>query len=189
MSIRVFPVVGPTTICGAWGDVRSGGKIHKGVDICCPKMTPVLAVDDGVIHFGTDPLGGNVAILRTEDGDAYYEAHLASFNGDNLRDVVAGEVVGFADNTGNATLSPTHVHFEWWPDGQYTSTTDPTAQLNAAVHYVHPPVVAPAGVSVGRALAYGAAILAAAALASYAIHPKPARVRSRRLYAPFTRRA
>lgn len=178
MTIRVFPVVGPTTICGAWGDVRSGGHIHKGIDICCPKMTPVLAVDDGVIHFGTDPMGGNVAILRLDDGSAYYEAHLASFNGDNLRDVVAGEVVGFADNTGNATLSPTHVHFEWWPDGQYTSTTDPTAQLDAAVHYAKPPaVVTRPPLSIGRAVTYGVAILAASAAAAYALHPKPVRAR------------
>ena len=173
MSIRVYPVVGPTTICGAWGDVRSSDHIHKGVDICCPKMTPVLAVDDGVIHFGTDPLGGNVAILRADDGNSYYEAHLASFAGENLRDVVAGEVVGYADNTGNATLSPTHVHFEWWPNGLPSSTTDPTAQLAAAPHYKAPPVVAPPPMRVGRAVAYAAAILAASALAAYALHPAP----------------
>jgi murein DD-endopeptidase MepM/ murein hydrolase activator NlpD len=177
MAIIVFPVVGPTIICGAWGDVRPGGHVHKGVDICCPTGTPLLAVDNGTIHFGTDVLGGNVAILRADDGNSYYLAHLQSFNGSNGRRVEPGDVVGFADNTGNATLAPTHAHFEWWPNGQPSSTKDPTALLSTAQRFTSPPGAAPGPMSTREAVGVAIGIVVAAGVLAFALSPdsKPAR--------------
>ena len=43
VQITIFPVVGPVTICSAFGDPRGQGRIHHGIDICAPMGTPVLA--------------------------------------------------------------------------------------------------------------------------------------------------
>ncbi|HEX5094755.1 MAG TPA: M23 family metallopeptidase, partial [Acidimicrobiia bacterium] len=64
-------------------------------------------------------LGGNSIWLTTDDGNAYYYAHLDGFAGEfdanNQRRVVKGEIVGYVGNTGNAAGGPTHTHFEIRP--------------------------------------------------------------------------
>lgn len=184
MRAAVFPVVGPTTICSAFGDPRGGGKVHHGVDICAPMSTPVLAPDDGDVRFGEDPMGGHVALVDADSGGTWYLAHLSAFAGVN-RQVSAGEVVGYVGMSGNASTTLPHTHVEAWPTGVYTTYIDPTPILLLARHYKAPPVVASPPMRVGRAVAYAAAILAASALAAYALHPK--QVRARRYTARTTR--
>jgi murein DD-endopeptidase MepM/ murein hydrolase activator NlpD len=92
------------------------GTKHLGTDIFAAAGTPVVAVDAGMVRYGTDPLGGNVANLTALDGTRYYYAHLSSFEGGN-RAVGPGDVLGYVGNTGNAASTSPHLHFEAHPGG------------------------------------------------------------------------
>lgn len=109
-----FPVSGfdHSAVRSFWGDWRSGGRTHQGVDIFAPRGTPVVAATAGTVR-STRPnnLGGNVVWLRDELGRSQYYAHLDSFivtRGDRLE---AGDTLGFVGNTGNARTTPPHLHF------------------------------------------------------------------------------
>ena len=118
----IFPVQGPHSFSDTFGAPRSGGRTHKGADIFCKRDTPLVAVVDGVI-VGANPvdtgLGGRTVSLRGADGHRYYYAHLSSL-GEGIQPGVrvnAGQVVGYAGNTGNARYSAVHLHFEIHPWG------------------------------------------------------------------------
>jgi murein DD-endopeptidase MepM/ murein hydrolase activator NlpD len=109
-----FPVEGHNhaAIRSFWGDWRSGGRSHRGVDIFAPRGTPVLAATDGTVR-STRPnnLGGKVVWLRDALGRSQYYAHLDSQvvrRGDRVQ---AGDTIGFVGNTGNARTTPPHLHF------------------------------------------------------------------------------
>lgn len=116
MTLRIFPVAGGAGFTNDWAEPRSGGRSHLGNDLFAPEGTPLLAVDDGEIRFGTDPLGGNIANLYANDGTRYYYAHLIGFEG-GRRMVRAGDVIGYLGRTGNAVGTSPHVHFEVHPGG------------------------------------------------------------------------
>lgn len=99
----------------SWGDARSGGRRHQGVDMPAPLGTPVVAVRAGFAEFKVSGAGGNAIWLTTTDGDKYYYAHLDGWEGDS-RLVGRGEVVGYVGSTGNAKGD--HLHIESHPGGQ-----------------------------------------------------------------------
>ncbi len=127
----VFPVDGPNSFVNSFGAPRSGGRRHQGCDIMTARNTPLVAVVNGVIT-GTEPydagLGGVTIHLRGGDGTVYYYAHLASIKGGiraGVR-VSAGEVIGYAGNTGNASGGAVHLHFEIRPHGGAAINPYPT---------------------------------------------------------------
>lgn len=137
MPLRVFPVAGTSTkYSDDFGAPRSGGRTHQGNDLFDAIDKPLLAVDDGLVHFGTDPLGGNIATLKSPDGTRYYFAHLNGWAGDNDRQVQAGDVIGYLGKTGNAAGTPSHLHFEVHPDGG--DAINPFPLLQAAQHRAAP---------------------------------------------------
>ena len=147
--IRVFPVLGGASFRPEFRAVASpAGRQHLGIDLFAPEGTPLLAVDDGLASFGTDPLGGNVVNLRSPDGTRAYYAHLSRFEGGS-RAVRAGEVIGYVGTTGNASGKPPHSHFEVHPGG--CAAVDPYAALAMAP-------VARASAAVARASASSAAL-------------------------------
>ena len=93
----------------SWGQPRSGGRGHKGVDMIAPSGTPTYAPVSGDITFGTDGLGGLSWYLYGDDGNFYYGTHLSRF-GPRQGRVSAGELVGYIGRSGNASI--THLHFE-----------------------------------------------------------------------------
>ncbi len=118
----VFPVQGPNSFADTFGAPRSGGRTHQGCDIMTARNTPIVAVTDGVI-LRTNPydtgLGGITIHLRGDDGNVYYYAHLASIK-EGIKAgvrVEAGQVIGYAGNTGNASGGAVHLHFEIRPNG------------------------------------------------------------------------
>ena len=118
--MKIFPVLGGASYSPDYNAVaREGARQHSGVDVFAPEGTPLLAVDDGVASFGTDPLGGNVVNLRAPDGARYYYAHLSRFaptaSGFTSSPVRAGELIGYVGTTGNAVGKPPHLHFEIHP--------------------------------------------------------------------------
>ena len=108
-SIESCPVAGSSQYIDSWGDVRSGGRRHEGVDMAASRGTPVLAVLAGEAEFKRSNLGGNAIWLIAPTGERFYYAHLDAWAGSS-REVSAGEVIGYVGSSGNA--GGNHLHFE-----------------------------------------------------------------------------
>lgn len=104
----VCPVPG-ASFSNSWGQPRSGGRAHKGVDMIAAKGTPTYAPVTGDVSFGSDGLGGLSWYLWGDDGNFYYGTHLSAF-GPRAGRVNAGELIGYVGRTGNASID--HLHFE-----------------------------------------------------------------------------
>jgi len=123
----IVPVaqVAPAALADTWGQARSQGRTHEGIDILAPRGTPVLAAVDGrIAKFFVSERGG-ITIYQFDASQrfVYYYAHLDR-RADGLAegDVVRqGDVIAFVGQTGNAPVP--HLHFEiqrltaerhWW---------------------------------------------------------------------------
>ena len=164
MSLQVFPVAGGARISNDFNDGSNPAfRKHLGNDLFAPMGTPVVAVDFGIVRFGTDTFGGNVANLTSSfDGNRYYYAHLSGWEG-NAREVEPGEIIGYVGMTGNAQGTTPHVHFEMRPGGG--SPVDPGPFLRKANVIANP---RERGVSPGRGLLIPALVLLMGAAAGYA---------------------
>ena len=113
-----------------FGDARSGGRRHEGVDLLATIGQPVYAVADGVLTEQTDvssPLAGNSWGLTAVGGAYYFYAHLSSFAPGLAKGstVARGDVIGFVGDTGNPGPGNYHLHFEVHPAGPRTPAVDP----------------------------------------------------------------
>jgi murein DD-endopeptidase MepM/ murein hydrolase activator NlpD len=104
----VCPVPG-SSYSDSWGQARSGGRGHRGVDMIAPRGTPTYAPVTGDVSFGSDGLGGLSWYLWGDDGNFYYGTHLSAF-GPRAGRVNAGDLIGYVGRTGNASID--HLHFE-----------------------------------------------------------------------------
>lgn len=124
----VFPVVGEVQFDNTWGNARSGGRRHQGTDIMAAKMLPVVAVADGVIdwvHDGTRKTCCALGITHDDGWESYY-IHMnndtpGTDDGDSWgfapgidkgTRVVAGQLIGWVGDSGNAEGTSPHIHFE-----------------------------------------------------------------------------
>lgn len=114
---RVLPIpvdgVSSARLQNTWGDYRYGGRRHKGIDIFAPRNTPVRSVTEGIVEVkGMRGLGGQVVTITGPGGYRHYYAHLEEYGPQVEGDwVEAGEVIGYVGNSGNAAVSPTHLHY------------------------------------------------------------------------------
>ena len=111
----------------SWGDARSGGRGHRGIDLMAAEGTPVVAAVAGTIEkLFESRLGGTTLYLRSADGEwIYYYAHLTGY-ASGLREglrVRTGQVLGYVGDTGDAGAGNHHLHFSvsrmksgerWW---------------------------------------------------------------------------
>jgi peptidoglycan LD-endopeptidase LytH len=94
-------------------------KGHMGVDMRCPAGTPVYPLEAGVVsNVGTDPMGGNVVNVQHPGNVRTYYAHLSTARVQKGDKVTKDSVLGAVGNTGNASHTFPHLHFQVWQDGQ-----------------------------------------------------------------------
>jgi murein DD-endopeptidase MepM/ murein hydrolase activator NlpD len=143
-----WPLAGEGQNVSGFGADRDGGaRHHKGNDIAAPRLTPVVAVADGVVMSVTQEVGTENCCwlaLRHDDGWQSYYVHLNNDRwgtddgmGYGVRpdlvegsEVAAGEVLGWVGDSGNAEETIDHLHFELrTPSGE---AVDPRPSLNAA---------------------------------------------------------
>ena len=113
------PVAGAVSFSDSWGDARSGGRAHQGVDMMAARNTPIVAIYSGTIQRLTDgSLSGLAIWFRSDGGDTFFYAHLESFaDVSDGQSVSEGEVIGYNGTSGNAPEFLPHLHFEYHPGG------------------------------------------------------------------------
>ncbi|MEW2068023.1 peptidoglycan DD-metalloendopeptidase family protein [Streptomyces sp. NPDC007346] len=106
-------------------------SVHTGIDFPVSYGAPVMAATDGTVQTRWNGAYGNMAIVTMADGTETWYCHLSSTR---IRSgpVKAGDVIGYAGNSGNST-GP-HLHFEVRPGGG--ASVDPLAWLRS--HGVEP---------------------------------------------------
>jgi hypothetical protein len=146
----VFPVLGPTQYTDDFGEPRAGG-VHQGIDMMAPKRALALAAEAGKVEFWTtSATAGCMLYLHGQSGTTYYYIHL---NNDltkrndnrgkcvagtsyakglkNGAKVVAGQVIGYVGDSGDANGLHPHLHFEVHPSSR---AVDPYPWLQRAQH-------------------------------------------------------
>ena len=109
----------PPRFVDSWGNARSGGRRHEGIDIVAAKDTPVLSTTRGIVtRVGTNRLGGQVVWILGPGLERHYYAHLNRYGAFREGDrVEAGDIIGYAGNTGNARGGPIHLHYGIYRQG------------------------------------------------------------------------
>ena len=97
----------------SWHDARFGGRRHLGIDILAPRNTPIRSVTEGIVELkGMRGLGGQIMTITGPGGYRHYYAHLEEYGPQVVGDwVEAGEIIGYVGTSGNAALSPPHLHY------------------------------------------------------------------------------
>ena len=113
----VCPVQGPVHFTDSWGDTRSGGRAHKGVDMMAASGTPTVAPVSGRVEHRGSSLGGLSWYVYGDNGHTYYGTHLSGYANQGVGWVAAGTVIGYVGSSGNASASAPHLHFEFHPGG------------------------------------------------------------------------
>jgi len=111
-----------------YGQARSGGRTHQGVDMISARGTPIYAVVDGNAIARENVLGGKTVSFDGTDGNHYYYAHLDDWA--TVGTVTKGTVIGTVGDTGNARFSTPHLHFEIHPNHGDAVNPTPTIAAN-----------------------------------------------------------
>lgn len=114
---RSLPVpvsgVAPASLRDSFGDPRSGGRRHEGIDIFAAKRTAVVSSTGGyVARMANGGLGGITVSVIDPSGWRHYYAHLDAWG--PIREgqrVAPGTLLGYVGNTGNAATTPPHLHY------------------------------------------------------------------------------
>ncbi len=94
-----------------WGNARSHGRSHLGIDILTKRGTPILSTTHGiVVAITTGGAGGKMITIVSDALSQHYYAHLDRFGKFEVGDIVnVGDIIGYVGNSGNATTY--HLHY------------------------------------------------------------------------------
>jgi peptidoglycan LD-endopeptidase LytH len=100
-------------IADTWGAPRGGGRVHEGQDVFAPRGTTVRSATPGFVYRIDDlSLGGLTVTIVGGGGRRYYYTHLEATH-PALHEgqfVTPDTVIGFVGTSGNAALTPPHLH-------------------------------------------------------------------------------
>lgn len=119
MAVPVAFGVTADSLVDTYGDGRSGGRKHEGIDIFAPRGTIIASPSKAVVTKITDEgLGGIQVWTANPGGQRFYYAHLSGVFpdlevGDRLE---VGSPIGFVGNTGNASGASPHLHLGIYDD-------------------------------------------------------------------------
>lgn len=104
----------PDNLTRNFGDPRSGGRSHEGLDIMTIKGAPIVSPTDAVVvRVGVGDSSGNHVYTANPGGETFAYMHLDEVadidEGDELK---KGDLIGYVGNTGNASGGAPHLHFE-----------------------------------------------------------------------------
>jgi len=92
------------TVTSLFGELRSGGAIHKGIDIAAPLGSPIASVLSGVVvEAGPAGAAGNRVVIDTGNGLLTSYLHLDKIAVSPGQRVSVGDVIGTVGNTGRST--------------------------------------------------------------------------------------
>ena len=120
ISIPVVLGVTMRDLNDTWGDARSGGRTHEGIDIFAVRGAIIATPTEAVVTKITNQGLGGVQVWTANPGnESFYYAHLSSvFPKLEVGDILdSGDIIGFVGNTGNASGASPHLHL-----GIYTDT-------------------------------------------------------------------
>lgn len=102
---------------------------HKGMDFAVPEGTAVQSTTAGKVIevLSLKDSYGKYVVVRDNDGNYHYYAHLSGFNCEIGDTVNRGTVIGYSGNTGNST-GP-HLHYEVRSGNNYSKQIDPRNYL------------------------------------------------------------
>jgi murein DD-endopeptidase MepM/ murein hydrolase activator NlpD len=121
----VLPVAGGRLTSGYGG---RWGRLHAGIDLAAPMMTPELAVMDGVVLEAGPASGyGNVVYVQHGNGDVTVYGHMEKILVEAGQVVRAGDTIALLGNRGRST-GP-HLHFEVHVGGLNGQKIDPLPWL------------------------------------------------------------
>ncbi len=111
-----------------FGDPRSGGRTHEGLDLMAVKSAPIVSPTRAVVlGKGIWAGAGNYVSTANPGGETFVYMHLDQPSQLNDGDVLQpGDLIGYVGNTGNAAGGATHLHFEIRKNGV---ATDPYPRL------------------------------------------------------------
>lgn len=117
-----IPVAGvrASQLSDSWGDPRSEGRSHEGIDIMARRGTPVVSATHGIVSaVQWRDRGGNTVSVHGPAGYRHYYAHLDSYGAYEEGDwVEVGDTLGFVGSTGNAQGTAPHLHYGiYTPEG------------------------------------------------------------------------
>jgi murein DD-endopeptidase MepM/ murein hydrolase activator NlpD len=104
------------------------GRLHAGIDLAAPMMTPEYAVMDGIV-LEAGPAGGygNVVYIQHDNGDVTVYGHMEEILVEPGQVVRAGDTIALLGNRGRST-GP-HLHFEVHVGGLNGKKIDPVPWL------------------------------------------------------------
>jgi murein DD-endopeptidase MepM/ murein hydrolase activator NlpD len=101
-------------VANTYAAPRDGGRSHQGQDIFAPRHTAIRSASTGIVHEISDRfLGGRGVMILGPGGYRYFYTHLEAY-AEDLREgmwVTTDTVIGYVGNDGNASTTPTHLHF------------------------------------------------------------------------------
>lgn len=143
-----WPIAADSPVISSFGVARDGGaRRHAGIDLGAPKLTPVLAVSDGTVLEIKQVVGTeDCCSMKIRHDDGWYSVYIHLNNDLHLSDdgmgigarpdlkvgdvVVAGQVIGWIGDSGNAEDTVNHLHFELRT--RQGVAVDPAASLRQA---------------------------------------------------------